>query len=511
MSSPAITPSSSRGERKKEGGLERLLIVVGALLIFIVLFAHGSVSWYEEVAGKSSLPAMPQVPGGEGGVVSVTWVDKGEITSGGRVRFWIQVENHTKSVVNKLQLFAFTTPGFKEVGPCWTQHLPSCRPGSVEGKPTQQLPGTLKPGESSILYADLSPDTWYGYHGASGVLSWQDDSAGTWERAVVLPAVQIASPRGRLLASIGRSLDLLKDLALPLVLVVFGSYLQNQAKKREQEQADQDQRRAQDKAAQDQRLADEKASRDRQLADEKAERDKQLAQEKAERDREQAQVRETWAMMLPKLQRYAERHYMPVYSSIEAFADLAEEPTKSREAFFELLRLIRRMRHLATSVGGLFFKDRQGEVLAAKTWRLFLDQARDEKVLGREDLERTLTVIATDENYAQFLDKLAGRNPGVPSSLDEAGKPLQDLEGKFIRWKKTVSFPQDVALLKLFGGILSYEMNRPYLFWYSEPVKFPVDKFEAALSLLSSGREELKDELRTYLKSLKGETTTTKT
>jgi hypothetical protein len=504
MASPVTASSSAPGEPKKDRGLERLLIGLGILLSGIVLLAHGSVSWYEEVAGKSSTPVMPQILGGEGGMVSVTWVDKGEITPGGRVRFWIQVENQTKAIANKLRLFAFSTPGFREAGPCWSQHLPSCRPGYVEGKPPQQLPGTLKPGESTILYADLSPNTWHGYHGASGVLSWQDDSANTWERAVVLPAIQIASPRARFLASIGRSLDLLKDLALPLVLVVFGSYLQNQAKKREQEQADRDKQLARDKADQDQRLADEKASRDRQLADEKAERDKQLAQEKADQDREQAQVRETWAMMLPKLQRYAERHYMPVYASIEAFADLAEEPKKSREALFELLRVIRRMRHLAVSVGGLFFKDRQGEVLAAKTWRLFLDRARDERVLGREALERMLTVIATDENYAQFLDKLAGENPRGAAGLDEVGKPLQDLEGKFNQWKETDSFPQDVALLKLFSAILSYEMNRPYLFWYPEPLKFPVDKFEAALSQLGSERKELEGELRAYLEPLKG-------
>jgi hypothetical protein len=462
----------------KGPGLELLLVILGIALIGIVLLAHGSVSWYEEVSGRSSTPNVPQVLEGEGGMVSMAWVDEGEVTSDSTVRIWIQVENHAQTAIEHLRLLAFHTPGFQKVGPCWKMNLPSCRPDTPKGTDPQGLPGALKSGESSIVYADLRPATWYGSHSASGVLSWQDDKA-TRARAVVLPAVQIISPGRRFFASAAKSLDLLKDLALPLVLVVFGSYLQNKAKRREEDKAD--------------------------------------------RDKQQTQIRETWAMMLPKVQSFAENHYMPVSASIESFSELVKDKEKSRQALFEFLRLIRRMRHFALSVGGLFFRDREAEILAARTWALFLDRVRSKEVFGREDLERAMSWIATDETYAQFVDKLTGQGSGDLENLNEpleafpggemfplldsesSEEPqrrallLQKLEAAFEIWGNTEKFKQDIALLELFGRILSYEMNRPYLFWYPEPVKFPLEKLEATLATLGP-EHELTESFRAYVK-----------
>jgi len=429
----------------KRPGIELLLIILGTVLMGIVLLAHGSISWYEEVAGRPSTPNVPQVLEGEGGMISMAWIDKGEVASDSTVRIWIQVENHAQTAIEHLRLLAFHTPGFQKVGPCWKMDQPSCRPGTPQGTAPQGLPVTLKPGESSLVYADLGPATWYGSHSASGVLSWQD-AKGTWARAVVLPAVQIVSPRGRFFASVAKSLDLLKDLALPLVLVVFGSYLQNQAKKREDEKADRDRD-----------LANTKADRDRQLALEKAEQDKKLADKRAELDREHAQVQETWRLMLPKVSVYAEQHYMPIESSIATFRDALEinDPVEGHlQALFNLLLFLRRMQFLADETGGLFFRDLEGEELAGELWRLFRERAWE--ALERKDYARAMTVLSAKENYADFLDKLEGRTPQPKKS--EATRALlqklsQNLNSTLSDWRRCLAFrcPSGVKFCQ--GGI----------------------------------------------------------
>ncbi|HEY4593096.1 MAG TPA: hypothetical protein VIJ61_11855, partial [Thermoanaerobaculia bacterium] len=129
----------------KRPGIELLLIILGTVLMGIVLLAHGSISWYEEVAGRPSTPNVPQVLEGEGGMISMAWIDKGEVASDSTVRIWIQVENHAQTAIEHLRLLAFHTPGFQKVGPCWKMDQPSCRPGTPQGTAPQGLPVTLKP------------------------------------------------------------------------------------------------------------------------------------------------------------------------------------------------------------------------------------------------------------------------------------------------------------------------------------------------------------------------------
>jgi hypothetical protein len=386
----------------------------------------------------------------------------------------------------------------------------------------------LNPGDSIIIYADLNAAASYGSHSASGGLSWQDDKGNTQVRAIVLPAIQITTPERRVLVSVGRALDLLKDLALPLVLVVFGSYLQNQAKKGEQEKADRDKRLADEKADRDKQLADEKADRDKQLAQEKADRDKQLADEKgnrdkqladekAERDRESAQIQETWRLMLPKVGDYAEQHYMPIESSINTFRDALtmDDPAEGHlHALYSLLLFLRRMQHLADETGGLFFRDQEGEALAGVLWFQFRKRAWD--ALNRKDYARAMKVLSAKENYADFLDKLEGRAPqpdksdATPSpqreKLDATKALLQNLSQKLTDWRENVErFSEDLALLNLFDYILSYEMNRPFVIWYERPARLQVGDFDRELKHLGPTLESLKQRLQAYLSRFKKE------
>ncbi|MFL6197307.1 MAG: hypothetical protein ACJ75H_24180 [Thermoanaerobaculia bacterium] len=398
----------------------------------MVLLVHASTNWYQEVVGRTAAPGRPEVIGDSEGLVALAWVDEGEVSSSRALRLWVLFENRAKTDVQNLHFLVFYTPGFAKAGKCWTQGAPACRPPSGGGKPRLGLPKSLKSGESAVVFAELKPKSWYGYHGASGVLAWQDAAGKTWQRAVVLPAVPVSSDWGRLLASLGKSIDLLKDLALPIALFLFGTYLQRRDKERES-------------------IEDE-------------------------RDRQQTLLRETWTLMLPKVHAYAETHYMPVYTSITAFRERTEE----NQRLFELLRLFRRLRKLGHTAGGLFFRDFEGEELAGETWSRFIARARS--ALSREDMDRAMTVVEPDENYALFLDKLEGR-----STDPEAGKTsalLKRLQGSLASWEKSASFPQDTAFLDLYGCILLYEMNRPYEIWYGKLAPLDTEKVAEAMGRL---------------------------
>jgi hypothetical protein len=453
--------------------LPSLLTVVGIALFTLVISLR---FWmhYQETVNRAMAPSKPEVLGRSEGLVAFAWVDEGEVESDGVLRFWVLLENRMDSEVRNLRFLVVHTPGFEKEAPCWSSPDPSgypqCRPGTRD-----RLPSVLEPGKSVTLFAHLKPKGWYGYHGASGVIAWQDNQGKNWERAFALPAVQVSSSRGRVLSAVGRSLDLLKDLALPLVLVLLGGYLQRRDKDRERE---------------------------------KAEREKEKDVQREERDRSQAMLQETWNLMLPKLHSYAEKHYVPVAGSIQYFFSALDEKVDEkktpkeqekeaeehhRQALFELLRLVCRMRCLVQTVGGLYLQDLDGEALAGACWRPFLFHARD--ALTREDLERAMLAISPDETYSQFTEKLK-------SSPSQVTQKLLTLIEPFRTWRNDESFQQDRALLMLFYCILSDETNRPYEVWYGIPasLRFKKKEFKDALSLLRSEEHgQLQKRLEAYL------------
>jgi hypothetical protein len=463
--------------------LKTFLFVVGGLLFLLVLASHISMYWYEATTKEAVAPGRPEILGSAEGLVALAWVDEGEVSSDTTLRLWILLENRTDNELKDIHFLTFITPGFDKKGKCWQGGTPACRPQPGGGRPLLSWPKSLKKGESAVVYALLQPKSWYGYHGASGVLTWKDPTGLARERAVSLPAVRISSELGRVFATLGRSLDLAKDLALPVVLLVLAGFLQRRDRNREHTQE--------------------------------------------ERDKMQALLRETWALMLPKVSTYAEQHYMPIESSIATFRDALkmDDPAEGHlQALFNLLLFLRNMQYLADETGGLFFRNLQGEELAGKLWFLFRERAW--AALERKDYARAMTVLSAKENYADFLDKLEGRAPlsdksdatpsllrGFPHLIDmdiEGSSPrqekldavrvlLQRLSKKFTDWKNAEAFSEDSALLNLFDYILSYEMNRPFVIWYEEPANLNASDFRKELDHLGPSLADLKQKLQAYL------------
>ena len=135
----------------------RLLMILGALLVVLVLLAHASASWYEDVLAKTTAPSLPQALGGTTGVVSAAWVDEGEVASADVLRIWILVENRTAALANNLQFLAFHTPGYRKTGICWRRGVPVLPSETCGGgRPSPRgLAKSLGPGESTIVYAEL--------------------------------------------------------------------------------------------------------------------------------------------------------------------------------------------------------------------------------------------------------------------------------------------------------------------------------------------------------------------
>jgi hypothetical protein len=494
MASPPPPSAAAKTEKIEEPKLYKkpaFWATIGGLLALLMLGTTlvGSLSeWREQKAVLA--PTVPKPVAQEKEVVAVGWVDQGVVVEGKPFRLWVSLENRSGSPALGLRYRSFQIPGFHpgnlKVGGrllgCWKDG-PACRPQGPGLPPILGLPDRLEKGQSVSVFAVLVPST-HRQFGASGVFTWRDDQGKEHEGAVVVPPVPAVAQGEQLWSSLGKMVLLLKDLLLPAALAYLGWYLKRR---------DDDQKKLQDQAKSDRE------------AKERAEEKKRLAE--AEK---QASLQETWRLMLPKSHANAEQHYMPVVASIELlqvrFGNLAKNGTvENRHQFlFELLRLLRRMQHLGRQIGGFYFKDREGERLAKECWDPFFERSRT--ALGPEDRERALAHIEPNENLASFLDKLSGKaklpqGGSIPSppGQESIQSVLTRIDTKLQDWIRAGGFQRNLPLLELFRTVLTYEMNRPYEFWYGERMNLEEEKLQIALLGLETEPEEFQRCAEAYL------------
>src|SRR5712691_9711506 len=177
--------------------------------------------------------------------------------------------------------------------------------------------------------------------------------------------------------------------------------------------------------------------------------------------------------MLPIIHKYSTECYVPLSNPADRMRtnlrlwQADPRPATQKIAFIYLLFVGKKMAITRNTVGGFYFKDLRGEMLAAECWR-----KHRRAVLGRESTKFNVAVKASvgllddKETYQTFENKFVSKaGPYLDNNIQEAWD-------QFRKWS-TRTARVDYAMQHLLGFclILDYELNRPYDYWYDPPAR----------------------------------------
>jgi len=322
-------------------------------------------------------------------------------------------------------------------------------------KPPNVLCGLLAPelrqGQSLSFWVELRAQSPATSQNLYAVVTWTDAAGVRSERSVALGEATVRPWCKKLLAALR---DVLKDFALPLVLLVLGWLYQIWDKKREEQRQD-------------------------------AEKQRDLVRQ-AE-DRKRAQLAETWNRMLGESHRLNTEHYIHLGGAVYGlllFAEKCREELRKQEdqrnqakleadglmQFYYLIRFERRYRHMMETACGFYFKSLVGERLVQECLNLFMAQYTEHWDVARlANLVAAARLTDLNESYDSLMKKLKGEGP-VPDHLkrDEFKGIFEQARADFQIWQNGAGYEKGLRYLKTFFCLLSYEMNRPYEYWYGQ-------------------------------------------
>ncbi len=367
------------------------------------------------------------------------------------IRFWLTLENHSGEAIRNVRLQQLDVPGFAVEHLAWhnqqgAQHcdLPEKGHPAIAGTDMTScgvLTAELDPEESLSLQGDLKALGPHDRQNLTALVEWKNLNNRVSQSTVSLGDAVIRSACEKFWS---RAYEALKDFALPIVLALlaFGLGLW-------------------DKAREGRRQAEE---------------------------RHRTQLAETWNRMLSESHRLTTRYYLHIASGGEAILQFdrlyREEAAKgaqksdaqleqyAKRQLFYLVYLERRYIHLLDSAGGFYFKNRTGERLVNACLESFLASYTEQ---WKEEIWGNLTAMARiidlNETGDSFLKKLRGEG----DTPNEAKNVLGIGWANFQKWRASVGCELALSYLRALLVILSYEMNRPYEYWYGEQEKLLVD------------------------------------
>jgi hypothetical protein len=308
--------------------------------------------------------------------------------------------------------------------------LTSCAPIAAE----------LDPGQSLAVWADLQATVPKRQQAVYAVLGWENRGAVRSEVVVPLGSIAIEGWLSRVVSTLG-------SLSLPIVITVLGFAWAWWDKRREKRRGEAEELRG--------------------------------------------EIGQTWNIMLPISHRYASQCYMPLgaalhyaLDAIRKYVQLAQGPSgtvtgaghapleaegseltaKERDVFYWLMLFLSRQQYLARHVGGLYFKNRLGEQLAAYCYsEFYLLYTRDE-----EGLKKSLAAILRHVGRFETLDLFLAKLDGQAGNEAEAA-PFQEGFRHLNSWLRGSNLAPGRAYLQALEAVLEYEINRPYERWYGHP------------------------------------------
>jgi len=303
---------------------------------------------------------------------------------------------------------------------------------------------SVAPGQSITVRGFLTPTSPHKPALLSAIVTWSVAGQAS-SQAVSLGENQV---QGTSQTTVTWLSELIKLLAIPVVLAVIG-YGLNQLNRKH-----------------DERIAESNRQHDELVAAKQAERQRVEHDHEAE----QAVRSETWKQMLLISHNYAAKCYLPLSLAATRLSinlrALGTPQGDERIAFYYVLLCGREMTNTRKETGGLYFKDLRGETLAAECWRL----QRDALLSSNEEDPFNLAIryaidrVAGVDTYAAFKKKFEANGP--PIAFNEPD--VQSAWRLFNNWRTTKpKAAAEVAdYMEGFFAILDYEANRPYQYWY---------------------------------------------
>lgn len=192
----------------------------------------------------------------------------------------------------------------------------------------------------------------------------------------------------------------------------------------------------------------------------------------------------SWNLMLEKSHANAEKHYMPLSNAALRAALMQEsanpaDPKSFHPVTFEYLLFLKRYRLLWEDIGGFYLSTRSGEKIVVQCMNAL------EKEFQKW-LERPVRAKAKD-----FVGKYMEFHTFTVNPLPEP--EVQRVNATLVRWAAADRPGMDgaFAALRVLSEVLTYDINLNYRFWYDDPPEDLSEMTEERTRLRSSGSPAL--------------------
>jgi hypothetical protein len=220
-------------------------------------------------------------------------------------------------------------------------------------------------------------------------------------------------------------------------------------------------------------------------------------------EEERSHLTTTWEKMLPESHKLGMQHYVHIQAfvrngvrSLELYRDApatmpaAEKDDLVTRAFLSLLLFDKRMQYAAQTVGGAYFKNRTAEEIVGWCYKTYREAYYDVNLVRRSEYEHLLRIVKPKTTLGDAFALLTPPTPPDPDAAKAAGdvanaKLLNDAKAAFILWAASAQCNAALPFLKAFRAVMTFEMNRPYRYWYAQDECLELSaEAEQALGLL---------------------------
>lgn len=370
-----------------------------AVLLVALMLVNIWGTWRRTETIESALDVVSPPARGENDLRIQAHLDRNRLGTGSPVGCWFILQNTGTVPMRNVSMSNWSAPGFKPAG-FVSVVVPELPPhSSVRFRP--------RPG---LVTIDL-PIRFM----VSAEFSWNDGIETKHKLVGPLgPVVVEGDAEPRLYTVTRAALGYLKDLALPLVLVLFGEFYRKRS------------------------------------------------QAEAERQHERELDRASWNLMLPKIHEYNEQYYLQfglaAYRAAAALiAANPATPASFDEATRTLLVFRKHARVLYERISGFYFRTRLAEQLVTEAENVFVQEMR--KYVPADVLSEAVGKVTRHVKIHVFKQTVATETS------------VQSVRQGLVNWKSTEPDGANAAFvaLKILFAVLVYDINLIYRFWYDDP------------------------------------------
>lgn len=429
---------------------------------------------------KATKSATGEAPTANSPVVKITGsLSAAAVATGGRVSGFVTVANESGQPVSQLQILARVPEGFSFLGARVEQDPPvAIQCSASQGMASSvkcEIPGVLQDQVERAVTLEWKADSDQPEQSMSVTVEWVIGSANSGSsRSLSLGQISTEEAWKLWVARDPLVLPLITGVLGGLIVALVQAWLASREK------------RAEDDRAKLAKVAEEDRAKKAKVEEEsRAATARKLEEERAHKAA-------TWDMMLQQAHQLAMQHYVHIQSFVRgaissldrydkaskpgapADPELSELPVR---AFLCLLLFARRVQYSTDTVGGLYFKNRVGEEIIARSYYTYRKLYFDTSIQTRSEYERILRRVPPKARVSELYEKMQLSAKSTSASTDpddaaaiELGKALEAALAEFEQlWVKSDALRTKLLpILKGFAAVMQFEMNRPYRYWYNK-------------------------------------------